>query len=194
MALLETPQAVQVAATVIGIAGGLLGLLKYFSDKREKELREWQKVVLYKIFRQNEMDPLSFTSVLEKYRSEAQAFPDIDLKKKEISEDALRRVLLELASSGILSLEPANSFRLKVSVPKIDDTDLRNRINKELVSLIGASPFVYTLDDVARQIAPKVGLEFQILRSTLLVSIDAGVLEMNDDEKMAFPTGGRPKS
>src|SRR6266446_596892 len=109
MTLAEMKEIISMIAAVVGVSAGLLGLWKYFSGKREIEVREWQKVVLYKIFRQNELNPISFNSILEKYRIEAQAFVDVDLKKKEVSEDTLRRVLLELVSSNVISLEPSGS-------------------------------------------------------------------------------------
>ncbi len=91
MLITDVQPFVQMVATLAGLSGGLFGLYKYFSDKREKELREWQKVVIYKIFRQKEMEALSFSLILEKYQITAQAFIDIDLKSREISEGALRR-------------------------------------------------------------------------------------------------------
>jgi hypothetical protein len=175
------------AALLIGISGGLLGLYKYFSDKREKELREWQKVVIYKIFRQNEMKALSFTDVLEKYRIEAQAFLDVDLKKKEVSENALRRVLLELASSNILSMEPSDSFRLKVVVEKADPRDLLQQVNRELVRMVAPNPFVYTIDEVLKEIAPKVGVEIPLLRNDLKQAVTAGKFVVDEAGRIAFP-------
>jgi hypothetical protein len=185
--LSEFQQVVQVVATIVGISGGTIGLVKYFSDKRNNELREWQKVVLYKILRQNESKAVGFTSLLEKYRIEAQAFRDIDLKKTEVSEDALRRVLLELASSKIVTLETDDSFRLAVSVKKTDVHDLLENINRELVKLIGTNPFVYKLDEVVKEIAPKVGLEIPILRTELRRSIANGFLTADDSDRIAFP-------
>ncbi|MFP5344810.1 MAG: hypothetical protein ACLGGU_04115, partial [Gammaproteobacteria bacterium] len=128
MTVADVQPFVQVAGTIVGISGGLLALYKYLCDKREKELREWQKVVIYKIFRQNETKPLGFTGILEKYRIEAQAFVAVDLKKTEISEDALRRVLLELTSSNILSLRPNDSFQLQVAEAKPDPIEMLNLV------------------------------------------------------------------
>ena len=187
MSITDAQPLVQMAATVIGISGGLFGLYKYFSDKREKELREWQKVVIYKIFRQNEMKALGFTDVLEKYRIEAQAFVGVDLKKKEVSEDALRRVLLELASSSILSMEPSDSFRLKVAVEKPDPFGILQRVNRELVQMVAPNPFVYTLDEVLKEIAPKVGIEIPLLRNDLKQAIAQGRFIVDKAGRIAFP-------
>jgi hypothetical protein len=186
MLITDVQPFVQMVATLAGLSGGLFGLYKYFSDKREKELREWQKVVIYKIFRQKEMEALSFSLILEKYQIAAQAFIDIDLKKKEISEDALRRVLLELASSGILTIKPLDAFQLKVVVDKPDPLDKFNKINQALVEMVAKNPYVYTLDEVLKEIAPKVGEEIPLLRTSLKQSIAQGIFVVNKEGKIAF--------
>jgi len=185
---IDYKQIIQITATVIGITGGLLALYKYFAERREKELREWQKVVIYKIFRQNELTTQSFTQILEKYRSEATAFEDINLKKKEISEDSLRRVLLELVSSGILSMELADSFRLKVSKPKQDPIELSNLMNTALVEIVGANPFVYTVDEVAKEMSPKVNVPIPLIKNSIRASIEVGYLVLDDKKRLAFPS------
>jgi len=184
---IDYKQIIQITATVIGITGGLLALYKYFADKREKELREWQKVVVYKIFRQNELVTQSFNALLDKYRSEANAFVDIDLKKKEISEDSLRRILLELVSSGILSMELSDSFRLKVSKPKQDPGELADKMNAVLVEIVGANPFVYTIDEVAKDMSPKVNVPIPLIKNSIRSSIQIGYLVLDDKERLAFP-------
>jgi hypothetical protein len=178
---------IQSTAAVIGVAGGLVGLYKYLSEKREKELREWQKVIIYRIFRQDELSSLTFSRILEKYRIEAQAIRDFDLNKKEISEDALRRVLLELSSSGILNLVPSDSFKLKVEVPKLDVTERFEQFNSELFNLIGSSPFVYTLEDVANRLADKIGIAPLRLQADMNNFVGQGQLVMNEDRRIAFP-------
>jgi hypothetical protein len=182
----EIQSLIQLAATLVGILGGLLGLYQYFSDKREKELREWQKVVIYKIFRQNETKPFGFTEILEKYRIEANAFVDIDLKKKEMSEDALRRVLLELCGSDILSMEPQDSFKLNVTEAKYDPQSTLQQINKELVNMVGANPYVYTLDEVLKELSAKVGVAIPLLRTDLKQAIAAGTFALDEQGRIAF--------
>lgn len=187
MSLAAVESLVQMIATGIGILGGSLALFKYFSDKRETELREWQKVVIYRIFRQNEKQAMRFTEILEKYRSEAQAFADVDLTKKEIGEDALRRVLLELTGSGILGMEPMDSFRLRLPAETPDPVGLFHRINAELVDLVSPNPFVYTLDDILKQISPRVNVPIPLLRTNFRQALAAGNLVADEQGRIAFP-------
>jgi len=187
MFLTDVQPMVQLAATVIGISGGLLGLYKYFSDRRDHELREWQKVVIYKLFRRNELKAQSFNDILSQYRGEAQAVAGIDLKKKELSEDTLRRILIELASSGILSMQPGDSFQLKVTVAKVDASEQIQQINDALVEVVGANPHVYTLDEVLKEIAPKLHMAIPLLRNTINMAIREGNLVLDEKGHVSFP-------
>ncbi len=177
---------VTVSATVIAIVGGLLGLVKFFSDKREVNIKEWQKVVIQKLFEQSDDKILSFGRVLEKYRSEAQAFAAYNLKKGEISEDSLRRVLIELTASNILCMKDKDAYKLNIDESKIDQYELQQKMNSELVKIIGASPFVYTLDEVAKQIGHKLGIEFQLVKGSLKLSIDQDLIEEDEKGRIAF--------
>lgn len=184
----ETVQStLQLLATLVGVVGGLLALYKHFADKREAELREWQKVVLYKIFRQNEKQPLSFTLLLEKYRLEAQAFAEVNVKKREISEDALRRILLELTASGIVRMEASDAFRLQITVEKFDPIDTLRRINDELIDIIAPNPYLYTVDEVLKLLSPRVGIAIPLLRTDFKKAIEVGNFVLNESGKVAFP-------
>lgn len=187
MTLSDLEELFRSVAAIAAIVGGTIGLIKFLTDKREKEVREWQKVVLYRILRQDELNPMAFTTLLEKYRVEAQAFVNVDLKKGEISEDALRRVLLELVSSNVVSLEPSGAFRLKIATTTVDQYELLNRLNAELAKIVGANPHTYTIDEIAKEISPKIGMDIPILRDTLRVSIAAGFLEEDSNGRIAFP-------
>lgn len=182
MRVADVQMLVQTVATIVAILGGLLALYKYFSDRREQELREWQKVVIYKIFRQNEPRSLSFNEILGYYRSEAQAFAAVNLKKKEISEDALRRVLLELVSSNIITLERNDTFSLKGV-----KAEMLELVNRELLRVVGQNPFQYTLDEVVKEISPKIGMEIPLLRNWLKQSIKQNLLVLDDQGRIAFP-------
>lgn len=191
MTLTEIKTLIEMAATIIGISAGVIGLYKYFSDKREKELREWQKVVIYKILQQNEITPLRFTDILDRYRSAVQAFVAVDLKKNEISEDALRRVLLELACSGIVILEQNDSFLLKIAKAQTFLETRLELVNQELIRMIAPNPFVYTLDDFAKEVSSKIDMPMPLLRDWIKQSISGGGLAIDRNGRLAFPKQSR---
>jgi hypothetical protein len=183
---------IQSTATVIGVAGGILGLYRYLSEKREKEVREWQKVVIYRIFQEEgEIEPLAFSRVQEKYLDKAQTLRDFNLSKKEISEDSLQRVLLELSVSGILTLVPKKSFRLKVEVPQLDLVKRNEELNLELTKVIGSHPFVFTIEEVAFKIGEKLKLEPLLCQGSIIAGINAGFLVINNDRKIAFASASK---
>ena len=105
---------VTVSGTIIAIVGGLLGLRKYFTDKHEVIYREWQKVVIQKLFADSDAPEIPFSLILEKYRIEARAIKDFNLKKGEISENSLRRVLIELVTSNILCMRAKDIYKLNI--------------------------------------------------------------------------------
>jgi hypothetical protein len=186
MTLAEAQSFVQLAATVIGLCGGLVGLYKYLSDKREKELREWQKVIIYALCRQNENKALSFVDILAKYRTEAQAVIGVTPSRTEISENALRRILLELASSNILVMEPNDAFRLKISKEKPDPQEVLDHINQELVRIVGANPFTYTVEEVVKEISSQLGIAIPLIRTSLRQAIALGNFDIDKEDRIAF--------
>jgi len=182
---MSTAESVQIVATIIGMPAALVALYKYFSDQRQKELREWQKVVVYKILRQNEIKALPFLELLSAYRTEAQAFPAFDLKKSEISEDTLRRVLLELVSAYVVSIEPSDSFRLQ-GIIKLGWDEKVQAVNRELARLVAPSPHTFTVDDFVKEAAPRIGMEIPVLRAWIRRSITEKYLEVDDQDRLAF--------
>jgi hypothetical protein len=190
---------IELATAMVGVGGGLFGFYKYINERkekearedqeiREKEVREWQKVVIYRIFQEEgELKPLAFSRVHERYLDKAKTLHDFDLSKKEISEDALQRVLLELSSSGILALVPEKSFRLRVEVPKFDPNERTEKFSLELSNLIGSNPFVYTVQDIASQLANKLDVAAVRIQQDLNMALQQGVLVANDTGRIAYP-------
>ena len=190
MEMVDIERVVQLGATVVGVAGGLLGLYKFYESQREKdkkvrsdEIRSWQKIIVYNIFRKRELDTLAFDSILTSYREEAFAFKDFDIDKNEISPNALNRILLNLMFEKIVVTKPNNSFRLNIKIS--DEIDIYN-INKYLLLMVGENPFTYTMDDVLRDISPKVGIAIPLLRTNLMLSISQGFFVLDENGKMAF--------
>jgi hypothetical protein len=79
-----------IAATV-GVAGGLAGLAKFFSDRQEKETREWQKVSIYRVLSENESKPIRFTQIRDSHRAEGGS---VNVRRKDLEEKEIRRALL----------------------------------------------------------------------------------------------------
>ena len=181
---------VEQTATIIGIVGGLFGMYKYFSNQREKEIREWQKVIVYKIFREQERSEetnlLNFETILVKYQNAGLVTSKFNLNKKDINEDTLRRILLELTSSGILVQVLPDSFKLNVIEPSIDIDEKYDLINVRIGELIGPNPGVFTKEEVAARIAPEFGEPIPLFISNLITMVESGFLEMNQDNRLSF--------
>lgn len=143
-----------IAATV-GIAGGLAGLAKFFSDRQEKETREWQKGSIYRVLRENESRPTRFTQIRDSHRAEVGS---VEVRRKDLDEDEIRRTLLEMKAAGIVEFYPNDSFGPDLIEGKIDLATELQRINEAVDKVIGeAPPFTYSLNEAASKIAEIVG-------------------------------------
>lgn len=171
-----------IAATV-GIAGGLAGLAKYFSDRQEKETREWQKVSIYRVLRENQSTPTKFAVIRDSHRAEGGA---VNVRKKDLVEDEIRRALLEMKASGIVAFCPDDSFRLDISEPKFDPAAEFQKASLAIDQVIGeAPPFTYSVKEAASQIAEIVGDNKKRMIATLIQSINAGFFVVNNSGKIA---------
>ena len=173
-----------------GIGGGLFGMYKHFSNLREKEIREWQKVIIIKILRQEEQDSLKFETILEKFRSEAQSFDKYNLKKEEFNENTLRRIILELASSNIIIQLQDNRFKLNIFTPKVDKYEMSMKIDKLLNKLVGENRFTYSPEQVAARISEATGAPKDILLADYYNGIKEGYFVLDEHNRMAFPHKG----
>ena len=171
-----------IAATV-GVAGGLAGLAKFFSDRQEKETREWQKVSIYRVLSENESKPIRFTQIRDSHRAEGGS---VNVRRKDLEEKEIRRALLEMKASGIVKFYPDDSFKLDIIEPKLDLAVEFQRASIAIDKVIGeAPPFTYSLKEAASQIAEIVGENKKRMIATLLQSVKAGYFVLNDSGKIA---------
>ena len=83
--------------------------------EREKQIRDWQSLVIYNIIRKAGIEGITFEEILQKYRVEATAFPSHDIPKNELTEDALRFLLLEMAKSNTAFLYRGDRYAVQVA-------------------------------------------------------------------------------
>jgi hypothetical protein len=172
-----------IAATV-GIAGGLIGLSKYFSDRQEKETREWQKVSIYRVLRENESRPTRFAQIRDSHRAEGGA---VRVRRKDLDEDEIRRALLEMKASGIIEFYPDDSFSLDIIEKKTDPLVELQRLNEAIYKVIGENPpFTYYLNEAASKIAEILGENTKAVVNTLHQAVMAGNFVLNDSGKIAY--------
>ena len=179
---------VSLVATLIAITGGAIGLIKYFSDRRKSEVREWQKVIVEQILRENEDKSMSFTRLLDRYRSETQAFREADLTRKEKTDHFLKRVMIELVASGVVDQLARNSYRLRLAVPRPEE--IGYRITMRVFDIVNRNPFVYTSDEVAKEIVDsfvEFGFGVSMLRTHITMLEQQGALSSDNEGRLGFP-------
>jgi hypothetical protein len=114
-------------ATACGV---IFGLIRYFRARDDADLREWQKVAIHEILQKERGKWRTFDDLLKDYRSEASARDH--LKKKELSRDVLRRILVELLSAGVIKQDRSDKYAIW------DDTaDLEKPAKQKVAANVG---------------------------------------------------------
>lgn len=175
---------ISVVAATVGVAGGLVGLKKFFSDRQEKETREWQKVSIYRVLRENESKPTAFTKIRDAHWAEGGV---VNIRKKDLAENEIRRALLEMKASGIVEFYPDDSFKLDIIEPKFDPAAEFQKLSLAIDKVIGeAPPFTYSINEAASKIAEIVGDNSKRMVATLHQAVKAGNFVLNDSGKIAY--------
>jgi hypothetical protein len=74
-------------------------------DDRSQKVQDWQRVVVYNILdakMNRDRGALAIDEIRNEYVSQAATVNGLDLKKEELQDLALRRILLDLMSSGLV--------------------------------------------------------------------------------------------
>jgi hypothetical protein len=186
---------IEVFGTVVGVAGFVIGLFRHFSDVNDRNIREWQKVVIQKILQQNALQqPLPFTRIQEIYRTEAQAFSRARLSKSDISEDALRRVMVELVSSSIAVQGAGDIYSLKVSLIAPDvagDTQRKifmenQALNEASYKYLSVNPYRNTVQEFAAYLCQATAIDAGHVDQYLQVSLLQGGFILDAQGKVAL--------
>lgn len=175
---------VQLIAVTTGIVGGLFGLYKYRSDERAKNVREWQKVVIYNCFQESQSEEISLPDIVRYCQGKSVEFPDFDLKKVDLNRNYITRVLLELSSSNILVLSGDNSFKLKIERDFIQQEKI---LYREINEMINASPNAFSIEYVAKSISNKYP-DFQIyeVRNYIQRGIELGAILVDENKNLSL--------
>lgn len=64
-------------------------------------------------------------------------------------------MLLELLSSKLVLLLVKDTYGLAIVEEKLDILQLFDQLNKELVRLVAPTPYLYTVDEVAKALSEK---------------------------------------
>ena len=99
------------------------------SKLQKEEIRKWQSVLLYSTL--DKHGELDFNSIKSLYLQNAQQIMSVKIPKKEIQDDALLRVLMDLIEKRMIYYTSEGTYCLDVAHP-----DNREEMNKTMFDLI----------------------------------------------------------
>lgn len=171
--LSENAETIKLVATLIGIAGGLLGFFKFYDQKqsdiadrkkkrgesleleREKAARArqasdraWLQAALHQIFHESETPDLAFDELFEKVIGSAYMDEAVELTKSSFNRKYLRRLLVEMISKGVIEQTAHDVYSLKLRVLSQQDILSRTLIENnaaadEIIRVVRNSPQTY---------------------------------------------------
>jgi hypothetical protein len=143
------------ASAMIAAFAFVFSVLTGFKTQRDAELRSWQRVVIYSLIEQ--AAPISFEDLKSKYLQKAQQLLSGKVPKKEIQDDALKRILLDLQKDGVIIRRDDCSYQVQVKVPMeawaYEELKrlLRERTLKpKLLAIVERESGVHTSDSLVR--------------------------------------------
>ena len=109
-------QAYAVAISALIAAGTFVAnSVSSFRRSREYEVWRWQRVVISEIFQNSPRKTYSFDELSEKYKAASVKYKKRSLSDNDLSDDALRSILVNLVSSAVVCQTKDGGYRLYIS-------------------------------------------------------------------------------
>jgi hypothetical protein len=119
-------------ATLVGVVTLIWAFVEHSLKERAADVQHWQRVVVYKVIA--ERRGIQFNELKVRYVAEAAQVQTVSLPTKDIQDDALRYVLLDLQRDKLIQLGVDNSYHALVdSPPMVDEITItmRNRMKRD---------------------------------------------------------------
>jgi len=199
--------AVTVSAIVATMAF-VFSVWNQYQRQRNQQISRWQKAVIHQMFQKTAMTSLSFEEMQEKYRVEASAFP-INIKKKELSSEALRVIIMEMVANRIIEQEGEDLYTIYNWQNQSDIRDERifdemqgaigslidsarepMKIRSELFKILIRNPDKYNISEliIKFQTDNTYDIDSDELMVALTQMVARGDLLENPDKKLSVPS------
>ena len=169
----------------------------------QTEKRAWQEVVVQRYLVSVDRQGAKFQEILHAYRSEAQARPK-ELSRDELTEPALRRVLVSLVYKRVV--EQLSDDRYRVSCPNDAVENIQESmadgmlkmlgtqaelvadhgLKRQLYAAISKSPFEMTVPELILEVSEKGGATPIEIQSLLAQEIARQRLRTNEELRVGF--------
>lgn len=159
-----------VLAAVVAAATFFWRVSSSTKASNENEKRAWQEVIVHKYLSERSQDGASLNEILQYYRSEASALPK-ELKKSDLSDLALRRVLLSLVQCRSVEQLGDDKYRLDIKNSEMEEAMNGFRtgmlpqmlemvgfqgmmmsdvsVKKAVYNMVGSAPYMLNISDIA---------------------------------------------
>jgi hypothetical protein len=97
----------------------IVSVFKDAGERRERDIQKWQRALVQQIL-QNETDGISFDGLIQRYRNEAVAFKQHNLKGEDLSPQSMRLILTRMITDRLVEQLGGDKYRLTVPSRAID--------------------------------------------------------------------------
>lgn len=188
-------KAISLVAGTIGVLISLISLSlsqrELGKASRESRTQQWQAVAVYSIIDRGGADGSSFEDIKSMYLDAAQQFAEYEIPKSSISDESLKRVLLDLISGRAVVPVGGSKYRVAYEPymnrdPNIKFGQRMMDVSRQAAFYVTTEPNHYTVDALVTKLEP----EFPDLNATdLRMIISDGIrmkfLVVNQDKKLS---------
>jgi hypothetical protein len=103
-----------VASAVVAVFTFIFSVRMRYRAERESTLRDWQRVVIYSLI--EESVALSFDDLKSRYLQKAGQLLTHNVPKKDIQDDALKRILLDLQKDNLVIRHQDRTYQIQYKV------------------------------------------------------------------------------
>ena len=131
MTIADWFELVRTLGVVVGAAAAIVGVHKYWTEINAVKRQRWQKTTVQAII-QSEEDRITFDQLKQAYRSFAADHMNKLLKTGDISDEALRNILIDLCSDNVIVQLGRDTYSLTTYPGQIEKAQ---GINAEMLQL-----------------------------------------------------------
>lgn len=166
--------------------------------RKKEEIKSWQEVSIFKIIQKG--GPISFDDVKSKYLEEAQQFTRLRVSKKDISDEVLHDILMNLMANQLIFINEEDEYSLDSVVhdekhEKYMDFMIEERmfrslireVHRQTLQIIGEKPEELNIDSLYVEITKKgIEIDFAEFNGIITTMIVRRLIKINSDQKLSI--------
>jgi hypothetical protein len=165
-----------------------------YKKYRNSTVRDWQRVIIYSIIEQHK--EISFEELKSEYLEHAQQFQSFKIPRKEIQDDPLRRILLDLQRDHVVVRNEDLKYQVQIKLAMeawayggIKQIIGEKKLMPKIIKMIEENDQKYTVDNILRrlhEINYKVSFEEIDVNVNSICGIGYGYLRKGEDGRLEY--------